>query len=394
MNELSKKTQVAEPLAASQQTASASLSRRGFFLLRLGFLALVLVALGMWVQDWFQTSTLYVHETDARITTDLVTVASETAGRISQRHVGEGSAVEVGAVLVSLDAAAAELRLAELVAGRATITAELARVEAEVDMVRASTSSRLAAERSRLEEVRAREEILRHEHKFTESDLGRAQSLAKSGAVSAARLDRSRTDFLKAQRELQQVAAEIITARARIAESEASVSEVRIKQAEQDQLQAERAELDARIESQRIEIEHHAITSPLSGVVGRTFVKSGEFIQPGQRLMVVHDPNSIWVETNIRETDYGRLRVGQTVRVEVDAYPDEVFDGKIERLGNAATSQFALLPRLNESGSFTKVTQRLPVRVAVAQRDGKLKPGMMVEVFIDAIQREWKWLPW
>ena len=92
----------------------------------------------------------------------------------------------------------------------------------------------------------------------------------------------------------------------------------------------------------------------------------------------------IWVETNIRETDISRLKLGQLVKIEVDAYPDEQFEGMISRIGNAATSQFAILPKLNEAGSFTKVTQRLRVRIEIDQRQSMLRPGMMVEVFIKA----------
>ena len=99
---------------------------------------------------------------------------------------------------------------------------------------------------------------------------------------------------------------------------------------------------------------------------------------------MLHSPDKIWVETNIRETDIGRLKLGQLVKIEVDAYPDEQFEGTISGIGNAATSQFAILPKLNEAGSFTKVTQRLRVRIKIDQRQSMLRPGMMVEVFINA----------
>ena len=126
------------------------------------------------------------------------------------------------------------------------------------------------------------------------------------------------------------------------------------------------------------------ITSNMDGVVGRTLVNEGEVVSKGQRLLVLHSPDKIWVETNIRETDISRLKLGQLVKIEVDAYPDEQFEGTISRIGNAATSQFAILPKLNEAGSFTKVTQRLRVRIEIAQRQRMLRPGMMVEVFINA----------
>jgi membrane fusion protein (multidrug efflux system) len=100
--------------------------------------------------------------------------------------------------------------------------------------------------------------------------------------------------------------------------------------------------------------------------------------------MSMHDPAAVWVEANVRETEIGRIAAGQPVAITVDAYPGEHFAGTVERIGQAANSQYALLPRLNESGTFTKVTQRLEVRIAVEQHEGRLRPGMMVEVSIDA----------
>ena len=102
------------------------------------------------------------------------------------------------------------------------------------------------------------------------------------------------------------------------------------------------------------------------------------------------------METNIRETEIGRLEIGQPVRIEVDAYPDLLFEfeGTISRIGDAATSQFSLLPRLNDSSTFTKVTQRIKVLVDIKQEDDRLKPGMMVEIYVDDGSADgfWSWL--
>ena len=130
-----------------------------------------------------------------------------------------------------------------------------------------------------------------------------------------------------------------------------------------------------------------AAVRAVDGVVSRAFVEVGEYVQPGQRILLVHDPQSVYVEANIRETDIRKVSVGQTVRVEVDAYPDQIFEGKVEHIGYAATSQFTLLPSPNPSGNFTKVTQRLPIRIALSQSEDLLRPGMMVEVFIDVRHR-------
>ncbi|MBU2146998.1 MAG: efflux RND transporter periplasmic adaptor subunit [Alphaproteobacteria bacterium] len=116
-----------------------------------------------------------------------------------------------------------------------------------------------------------------------------------------------------------------------------------------------------------------------------TFIDAGEFVSPGTRLLIYHDPSTVWVDANVKETDFGRVKIGAPVAISVDAFPSIEFRGEVVRLGEAATSQFALLPSPNPSGNFTKITQRLPIRVAVEQRDGLLRPGMMVELSVDVI---------
>ena len=97
---------------------------------------------------------------------------------------------------------------------------------------------------------------------------------------------------------------------------------------------------------------------------------------------MMHDPASVWVEANVKETQLRRLALWQKVEVHVDAFPDRDLEGRVERIGQSATSSFALLPTPNPSGNFTKVTQRVPVRISISQREGRLRPGMMVEVRI------------
>ena len=137
------------------------------------------------------------------------------------------------------------------------------------------------------------------------------------------------------------------------------------------------------MERQKLDIADRAVRSPLDGVVSRTFVSVGEYVSPGQRIALLHNPDEIWVEALVKETEFRRIQIGQPVEIQVDAYPDEAFIGTVERVGHAATSQFTLLPTPNPSGNFTKVTQRIPIRVTLEQRGGLLKPGMMVEVSID-----------
>jgi membrane fusion protein (multidrug efflux system) len=114
-----------------------------------------------------------------------------------------------------------------------------------------------------------------------------------------------------------------------------------------------------------------------------TFVRKGEHVSVGQRILMFHDPEKIWVDANVKETDVANLRVGMKAKIYVDAYPSRIFDAEIYKIGQAATNRFALLPDPNPSGNFTKVTQRLPLRLKLLENDLNLRPGMMVEAYIE-----------
>jgi len=352
-------------------------------LARLVLLAVAAGGIFLWAANWARTTLLYVHETDARIVSDMITLASQTSGVVMTRPVTEGTRVKAGEVVATLDSRQARLKLMELEAELYSADAALGRLEAEILLVDRSTVSRLASTESRLVEAKAAREAAGQEYRFAEAEFQRTQALQGGAAISASRVDRTRADYLKQQQELARTTAQVKTAEAQLDEARADRQRVEVLRSERATLQAKRQEIVARMESQRADIDLRQVTSPIDGVISRTFVTAGEYASAGQRIVLLHDPENIWIEARFRETDIRRLAVGQPVHVTIDAYPDETFEGKIERIGHAATSEFALLPTPNPTGNFTKVTQRLPVRIAIKQREGRLRPGMMVEVYVD-----------
>ncbi|MBI3326114.1 MAG: HlyD family secretion protein, partial [Nitrospinae bacterium] len=145
-------------------------------------------------------------------------------------------------------------------------------------------------------------------------------------------------------------------------------------------LAAKRKEEEAKVATTRLRLENTVIRSPLEGVVSRKRVEQGEMVQRGQPILVLNDPRDVWVLTNVKESYIRDVEVGNAVDVWVDAYPNRLFRGSVESIGAAAISEFALFP---PTGNFTKVEQRIPVRVSLENPDGLLKPGMMVEVGIE-----------
>lgn len=386
MNQISPKSDLANNLSdASDEPPTAKPRGRSLFLLlRIGLLGVLIAVMGLWAWDWARTAILFVHETDARVMADMISVSSRVSGQIEKLPVTDGQTVQKGDLVISLESQAAGLRLRELEAELNAKESERASIEAEIRSINDSVAADVLIARASMDEAIKKRELLTHRLDYASSEFKRARSLAASGTISASRLDKARTDNLQAQQEMIISDAEIESARAAIMEAEARVSEIAVERSKIAEIEAAKLQIMARIDRQKYDIEERVVKSPVDGVVSDTFVSVGEFIAPGQRIAMIHDPDKIWIQSNIRETDISRVKPGQSVRIEVDAYPDEVFTGTVERIGHAATSQFALLPRLNNSGNFTKVTQRLEVRIAIDQRDGKLKPGMMVEVFIDA----------
>ncbi len=345
---------------------------------------LVVVGMGAFAVTWTRSSYTYVHETDARIKADLITVSSDAEGRMIERLVKEGDPVSAGDILARIDDREARIRLEETEAEADAILAEMDRLDAEIALVLARVESRIKSRGAELDETRARRTLLETEFDYAKSEFDRATALANSGTLSKQRLDRVRTDFVKARQDLNRARAEIAMSEASVAEARADLSEIAVKKADSERLASRFTEISARRKRLQIDIDDRTIRSPIDGVVGRTFVIAGEHVEEGQRLLSLHDPDDVWVQANVRETDLGRVEVGQKVKIAVDAYPDNALVGRVERIGRAANSEYALLPRLNEAGTFTKVTQRIELRINLEQPEATLKPGMMVVIDIEA----------
>lgn len=349
-------------------------------LLIAGAVLLLALAAGAWE---VRQRALYLAEEDARVRADMVTVSSRVAGWVTRRAATEGQRVEAGAVLATIDQREAEQALAELEAQREALLAEGARLAADAALARAQTDTRLDSARAELASAAVTVSSLEPQLKLARGELARTRRLFEQKMASQAARDQSEARLQALEREHRMAMAQRQSAEARVREAAAERARLEVLAAQRDVLQKRAAEIDARLRRQRLALEDHTVRSPLAGVVDRTFVEAGEYVGPGQRLLLMHDPNVVWIEANVKETQLRRLAVGQKVDVRVDAYPDEALEGRVERIGHAATSTFALLPTPNPSGNFTKITQRVPVRISVAQREGRLRPGMMVEVRID-----------
>jgi membrane fusion protein (multidrug efflux system) len=324
----------------------------------------------------------HVSETDARIAGHLVTISSRVSGWVTNVSVEEGDAVAANQVLAMVDDRESRLRVNQLEAQVRTIEADRDRLDAERELIDVQTRSRLETQQSRLNAAKASVSALEAQTDLATAELARARSLFNKKVISRQELEKAQAEARRLEGQYRMAVAELEESRAKLIEERAERARLKVLDKQLEKLGHEQAELQARLEQQKLDLADRTIRSPGTGVVDKTFVDVGEFVTPGQRLAIVHNPADIWVEANIKETQIRKLALGLPVEVFIDAFPNDTFTGEIISIGHSTTGSFALLPNPNPSGNFTKITQRLPVRIAIEQREQKLRPGMMVEVRI------------
>lgn len=339
--------------------------------------ALVVLGAGGW---WLYQQFTHVFVKDARIAADIVAVSSRVPGWVTAVEVTAGDTVRKGDILVRIDDRESRLRVQELDAQLAGIARRREEIEARIALTDRQTQSRITAQQAAIRAAEAALAAATAQRDLAKTENDRAEKLAPRMLLTRERLDQTRAALETAKQQALSAQADLENARAALAEAEATRGELTVLRTQLAELGPEEQRLRAQRERAALDLEDRTLVMPFAGVVDQTFVDEGEYVTPGQRLLMVHDPQRVRVEANVKETDIRFFRPGKTVTITVDALPGRRFAGKVTRVGQAATSEFALLPNPNPSGNFTKITQRLPVRIAVQQDGGELKPGMMVEL--------------
>ena len=321
----------------------------------------------------------HIYEYDARATADIVTISSRADGWVVDMPALEGMRVKAGDVVVKIDDRIAMLKIDSLKAQIEGIRAERTRLKAERAFSRGQVETSIKTRTSGVA-VRAKaREALQEDLDFARLELERARKLIATKVINERQLQTAQTAVTKLEVQILQMEAEHQQAEGSLDEAKAGEERLKVIDAQIEALTHQVANLAAQMHQQ----QDRTIKSPVPAVIDRTFVLPGEYVASGQRILMLHNPDEVWVEANIKETQVGQVKLGQPVHVTVDAYPGVKFMGKVTRIGSATTARFALLPTPNPSGNFTKITQRVPVKIDIVNPPKPLTPGMMVEVEID-----------
>lgn len=381
-------TPVTTPALAPQASATPSrqwAAGRGRALLRprtFVVAALLLVALAYGGRELYMRFT-HVYEYDARVSADIVTISSRGDGWLVEMPVREGMKVEAGQVLVRVDDRIAKLKADAFRAQIEGVRVERARLRAERKLDKNQSD---AAMRTRTSNVTVREKALaalRADLDFAKLELDRSRSLFASRVINERQLQVAQTTVTKLEIQILQLQAEHEQAEGSLDEARVGHDRLGVIDAQIEALTHQVANLAAQLHQQLVDVEDRTIKSPIPAVIDRTFVLPGEYVAAGQRILLLHNPKEVWVEANIKETQVSRLKLGQLVHISVDAFPNDKFTGKVARIGSATMARFALIPTPNPSGNFTKITQRVAVKIDMVDMPKQLAPGMMVEVDID-----------
>ncbi len=370
-----------------KRVESKSLSTNRLRKLSQKFLLIILV-FGIVVASFYGIRWLHYYFThagtdDARVKGDLISVSSTVSGKIKRLPIHEGDHIKKGQLIAqlreedyqaSVDVASGSVQAIKATLNEAKADLLLVTEKTEKEVQRAAAV--LSASQARLQEAKA-------SMRLATLDFKRTSKLYKRKTVSESEMDKVRAAHELAQARLLRAEEEINENQAKLKVAEANTGEVKMKQERVASLKGKLEEAKSTHALAKLKLAHTTINSPIDGVVAKKIANISEVIKAGQPVALIVDLKNIWVEANLEETKVEHVRVEQTVDLKVDAYPKTKFTGKVINIGAAAASEFSLIPENRSSGSFTKVTQRIPIRIEVIDPAKQLRPGMMVVVGID-----------
>ena len=306
---------------------------------------------------------------NAFVAADKVTIAPLVDGTIAEVLVNDNETVHPGQLLVRIDPATLKTRLAQAEANARALQAAVAAVDDKARLEQAMIAQKAAAVDSADAQAR-----------WAAAEMNRYGSLAQSGWVSPQRAQTAKTAQDQAVAGVSQARA-TLEAERRTAQSLGSA---------RDQSLAQAAAAGAAADQTRIDLSRTEIRAPVAGVVGARAVRVGQYVRPGGMLLSIVPLADAYVVANFKETQVARLRVGQSVEIHADAFGKDVIKGHVDSFSPATGAEFALIPVENAVGNFTKITQRLPVRIAIDRNQklaGALRPGLSLKVKVDVSQR-------
>jgi membrane fusion protein (multidrug efflux system) len=304
------------------------------------YISLAVVALGIIIGGlvWYNDYSKYITTDDAHVESDNVSVSPKIMGRISKLYFQEGDSVKAGTLLAELDTTDLAAQKQQAIAGKAQTEANQSQAQVKYDSDKKNLKV-LEVSLSRAQE-----------------DFDRAKAQFAGDVISKEQFDHAKKTLESAQAQLDAAKSMLLVSKAQIETSAKAV-----------------AGSKAQIKVISTQLSNTKLYAPIDGLIAKRWLLQGDIAQVGQAIYTVNNNKTHWVVIYLEETKVGSLHVGQGAKFTLDAFPGETFTGKIFSIGSNTASQFSLIPANNASGNFTKVTQRVPLKISIdAVEEGNL----------------------
>lgn len=320
--------------------------------------AVALLATASWYGwDYWSVGRFLVSTDDAYVKADNTTIAPKVSGYLDLVPVGDNQQVKAGDVLARIDDRDFKVALDQAKADVAAADAAVESKRAQLDVQQAVIA---AAEATLNVDIATRTFTAQENKRYSDlaatgfGSIQNAQNAQARDGTALAAIERDKANLTSAQKQVELLNAELAQAIAANARARA---------------QQRQAELN---------LSYTTITAPIDGVVGNRTLRVGQFVQAGTQLMSLVPSHGAYIIANYKETQLGSVQAGQPVNIEVDMFPGKAVHGHVDSLAPASGQEFALLPPDNATGNFTKIVQRIPVKIVLDSADVDLRPGMSV----------------
>lgn len=279
----------------------------------------------------------YIKTDDALVASDVVSVSPKMMGRITKIYAEEGDSVKKGQLLAELDST-------DILAQKQQVLSLKSQTEAN----KAQAEAKLMYDEKNIK-------VLQIAVDRAKDDFDRSETQYKGGVATKEQFDHMKKALETAQAQYESAQAQLVVSRSMIKTAETAV-----------------ASSKTQIGVVNTQLNNTRLYAPVDGVVAKRWLLAGDIAQPGQSIFTINNNSRFWVVVYLEETKVEKLKIGQKAIFTLDMYPDVVFTGKVFTLGSTTASQFSLIPASNASGNFTKVTQRVPLKISIdGTEDGK-----------------------
>jgi membrane fusion protein (multidrug efflux system) len=293
----------------------------------LAFVIMIVIAGALY---WYRDYTRYVTTDDAHVDANNVSVSSKIIGRIAAIYADEGNFVKQGSLLADLDSSDLRAQKDQTIALRSQALANYAQSEAKY------SSDQMSLKVLEINVERATE------------DLTRAKNQSAGGVITTEQFDHIKKAYETAIAQLEAARAQLMVSKSMISTASAAVETT-----------------NSQIKVLETQLKNTRLFAPADGIISKRWLLPGDVVQPSQSVFTMTLSKNLWVVAFLEETKISSIRVGQNVRFSIDAFPGVKFSGKVFLVGTSTASVFSLIPANNAAGNFTKVTQRIPVRISI-----------------------------